>query len=964
MTRARGALALLLVLFARSLSAGPYDPRLRFRTITTTHFVIHFHTGEERAAERLARIAEEVNVRLAEALGYTPRGRTEIILVDQEDRSNGSATVLPWKAIRIDAAPPTGVEQLGNTDDWLRYVFTHEYAHVLHLDRSSGWARLARAVLGRSEIAFPNLTLPLWQIEGFATLVESESGEGRLHAGDFREIVDEASRAGRFEPLDRVNGGLMDWPSGDGWYAYGARFHEFLVERYGEARVVQLADRTSGRLPFLTSGAFRAVYGKSLGDLWAEFRAWVATRVPPTVDGNLARLTHRGFVVDGPRIDRDGQVWFSAADPNGFPGLYRVSLGGETTHICRRNGGGGLTLGAAVVIFDQLEFVRGTGLQSDLYALDRRTLRVRRLTRGARLVEPDLSPDGRRLAAVEVRGGSRALVVLDTERVLTSPRPLGPSDLMPIARLGDGDDVYASPRWSPDGAMLATEHRRRGGRSQVVVTSSDGHDPRVVVESIGRNVTPDWTSDGTALVFASDRAGGPFALYRVSLRGQGFPSELVYSPPGGATTPAVARDGRCVFVGYTVDGYDLFETQVGMSTIASEQVGSAPVWSQQVESSQPVSDSPAVPGARTYSPWSTFAPRGWMPLVDERDDRWHAGAFVVATDVLGRHVATASVSWALTSGDVPAGGAPRARPDWTASYAYSRWQTVPFAAVDDHTHLFNALDAESSSVIPVSQREQNLDVGLWRAFRRVRWTGTATAAFHREVVTTTVPGEVSSRDRSAARAAWTLLTAREYGYSISLEDGVGVSLTAEAARPALGSDGRGDALAMDARAYVPLGWGRSVLAMRTAAAGSSGDRGVRRLFRLGGADSNAALGAFGSDAITLLRGFENEVFSGTHVALTNVEWRVPLAYPQRGVGTWPLFVRSVHLAAFVDVGHAWTGEWRWRDRKTGVGLELSTDVTAGFGLPLTWTAGVGWGHDGGGQLPDQRSIYLRVGRSF
>ena len=65
---------------------------------------------------------------------------------------------------------------------------------------------------------------------------------------------------------------------------------------------------------------------------------------------------------------------------------------------------------------------------------------------------------------------------------------------------------------------------------------------------------------------------------------------------------------------------------------------------------------------------------------------------------------------------------------------------------------------------------------------------------------------------------------------------------------------------------------------------SSGDPGLRREFRLGGSDGNAALGVFGSDAISLLRGFEDDVVSGTRVTVMNAELRVPVVWPQRGVG--------------------------------------------------------------------------------
>ena len=86
------------------------------------------------------------------------------------------------------------------------------------------------------------------------------------------------------EPIDRVNGGLIAWPSGQGWYAYGARFQEYLVAQYGREKLVELADRTAGRVPFITSGAFKAVYGKSLGELWKEFEATASNvpNAPPT----------------------------------------------------------------------------------------------------------------------------------------------------------------------------------------------------------------------------------------------------------------------------------------------------------------------------------------------------------------------------------------------------------------------------------------------------------------------------------------------------------------------------------------------------------------------------------------------------------------------------------------------------------------------------------------------------------
>jgi hypothetical protein len=173
----------------------------------------------------------------------------QVILVDQTDLANGWATPLPYNTIEITASPPRGESLIGNTDDWLRLVFTHEYTHVVHLSRAGGWIGGLRRVFGRLPLLFPNLTQPLWAIEGIAVWTESSGPDGRLKAGDFRQVLNRAVAAGEFEPLDRANGGLVDWPSGHTPYAYGGFFHQYLASRYGAESLRRLSDDTARRVP-------------------------------------------------------------------------------------------------------------------------------------------------------------------------------------------------------------------------------------------------------------------------------------------------------------------------------------------------------------------------------------------------------------------------------------------------------------------------------------------------------------------------------------------------------------------------------------------------------------------------------------------------------------------------------------------------------------------------------------------
>src|SRR5688572_587989 len=392
----KGLIAGLLLLAATSASASErYDPRLRFRTLRTEHFDIHAHQGEEVMARRLASIAERARRKLQPILGV-PRGRVQVILVVQTDLSNGWATPIPYDTIEITAVAPPPESIIGNTTDWLEVVFTHEYTHILHLDRSRGFMQGVRRVFGRVPPAFPNGFLPVWQIEGLATFEESRmTGQGRIPAGDFRAIVDSAVAAGRFEPIDRASGGLTDWPGGQVPYAYGAYFHQFLADRYGPERLARLADATAGRLPFFGGGAFKKVFGRSASHLWNDFREsrTATASAAGRTDARATRLTRHGFVVTAPRVADDGVIYYGMSNADGFPALMRLPRGGSPERVAWRVGGNRTAVQGDWIVFDQLERVRSVALHSDLFAIKRSGGDVRRLTRGARAADPDLSAD-------------------------------------------------------------------------------------------------------------------------------------------------------------------------------------------------------------------------------------------------------------------------------------------------------------------------------------------------------------------------------------------------------------------------------------------------------------------------------------------------------------------------------------------------------------------------------------------
>ncbi|HXW04901.1 MAG TPA: hypothetical protein VD833_06705 [Vicinamibacterales bacterium] len=934
-----GRLAAVFVLATMAGTAGlegstRYDPRLRFRTISTSRFHIHYHQGEEAEARRLAVIAERVAARLDTTLG-PPSGRVHVVLVDQTDLSNGWATPVPLNLIEITAAAPDPASSIGNTDDWLEMVFAHEYTHVVHLSRSAGWIGGLRKAFGRMPLLFPNLYLPLWQIEGLATFQESAvTRQGRVPAGDFRAILDTAAARSRVDPIDRANGGLVDWPSGNAAYLYGAYFHEYLAGRFGAESLSRLTDETARRLPYLGAPAFKRVFGESLGNLWDGFAAHAA-READVPESAPIRLTRHGFIVTAPRFGPDGRLFYSVVNPHGFPALLAQHPGaGEPVRIANRYLGDGIGFAGRHVIFDQAEIVNQVGLQSDLYAVDADGGPIRRLTREARAADPDVSPDGVTIVCTLQRHDRRDLA---TFRWMPEGGAAVPDTLV-----SEAGTHFSSPRWSPDGRWIAAERSRAGAPSEIVLV--DPVTARVVrtlpAPGRGRSVTPAWTPDG-ALLFAADPDGRGFRIFSSDVEGLEI-RRLAGTGPN-AQFPTTSRDGGTLaFVGYTTEGHDLFSLE--LNTARWDRV-SGLATAAPAPREEPVPDQEA-DRDRAYAAWRWLAPRFWSPTLESDVDELVIGAATGAADVLGRHYYAAEAGWT----------AERARPDWQVAYAYDRWWPALFGSIADDT------DPHRGGLV----RTVEINAGALLPVRRVRWSQSLLAAFHGSTDTvecaTCAPPLDARIDRRALRAGWSLHAARGFGYSISLEEGWRATVSTELVREALGSDADSGSAVADFRGYLPAWPRHGVIAGRIAAATSWGDDRTRREFSAAGNGPQPGGYRFGFDAVGLLRGVDEDDVTGSHAAVLNLDYRLPLARIDRGAGTWPIFVRALHGALFADVGHAWSGRFVLDDVRFSTGAELSVDAVVGFVLPLTLTTGVAWRETTAGDRG--LAAFGRIGRAF
>ena len=288
---------------------------------------------------------------------------------------------------------------------------------------------------------------------------------------------------------------------------------------------------------------------------------------PAVVAPEIRRLTGDGFAVSGPRIIRrrgaasgdGGTVYYSSQGPHRFPDIRAVALaGGSPSHIESRFEGQALSSDGRWLYYDQFEFDGPVAIVADLYAHDLESGRVRRLSHGARLTDPDIDSTGTRLVAVRAREGGKRLAMWRVGRAADGAPALSKE---PAREFGSPGCQYATPRWSPDAARIAAVRQCTGSLPTIVEIAADGGGERVLASG-GRNLTPTWSPDGQVVLFVSDREGRRFKLYSVGSPGSSASSSspaLVLDAPGGIMWPDVSADGgTVVFTSLTQDGYDVF----------------------------------------------------------------------------------------------------------------------------------------------------------------------------------------------------------------------------------------------------------------------------------------------------------------------------------------------------------------------------------------------------------------------
>jgi len=943
MKRLLGVMCLLWAVPAAAI----VDPFLDWRTLESRHFAIHYPHELEAEARRALGIAESVHEELSVELNWTPRRRTQVVLTDQFDLSNGFASPLPYNYIYLFLTPPDGLHSLADYDNWLELLITHEYTHTLHLDRARAFPKGARAALGRNPLLFPNIFNPTWLIEGLAVHKETdvERGVGRGQSALFDMKMRMELESG-FKPFDQVGmDGVTAWPAGRIPYLYGAYFFQYLEAVHGEDSVYDLIENYSNNvIPYLLNRNFRQTLADEQGwgpdgkDLWWDFESWLRDRFQPGTDAireqgvvSGERLTEHGYQTASPRALADGRVFYLRADAGSEPTLMQWTEDHGSREVAELFANGRLDVHReAGAIVAMPEVCRNRNLYYDLFHVDLDTGRRSRLTRCSRYRDAVWHPDGQQLAASRIEGGQASLDRLDANGEY----------LESLWEMDDGS-VPGRMDWSPDGRHIAMALWRPDQGWTLGLFDVETRDWQELLADAALVGDPRFTPGGDALLFSSEH-GGVYNLRRLDLD-SGYISQLS-NVLGGAFSPSQAvADGPIFHVGYTASGYDLFRLQpmpdiapiaaIGDGLPASDRPAFSP---QQYE--------PASGEDRSYRPWSTLRPTSWFPLVRATESFTEVGVSVASFDALQIHQYAAAVMYEPTE-DLASGALAYG---WADRFSIALTRIHDYDSVEVEENEWDILRvrqedrAEALFALPVTRQDWSFVTWLGGSYSRDRDRRVAEDVFRR-------PSYVSG----AAGLAMDLDTSSSYLRSISPNRGRTIRVLAES-NEAFGSDFSGEVYSLDWQEFLPLG-GEHVLVLSGLQAWGT-ER--PRPFRLGGVnpvDMQAASSVFDRRRYPL-RGYE-EALEGRRMRLLGAEWRFPISRPERAFTRFPLGTRQFSGRVYTQSGAVWDFGDNPDLSRRNVGAELVADMNIFYRLNFRLRLGVAQGQDEGGDT----QAYLLLG---
>ena len=923
-----------LVILPAAHAAAPSD---NWKTLESEHFKIHTLAEHLAVAKRIGVISERLHSRLSKVFNWQSKDKIRVVVTDEHDLANGSATPLPYNTMTIRLSPADKVSRLDDYDDWLSLLIEHELVHILHLDKGHGKIKKLRQVFGRFVFLFPNIFQPSWFIEGLATFHETHKGVGRGQSNSFEMFMREEVEKGIL-PVATVNLPPDSQPLSR-HYLYGVYFYQFLNETYGYETVHKMiASYSDNIIPFAINSNSKRVFGKDVTTLWAEFSVYLKKRFSTQIallnqsELKLGKMFDEKAIALSNIDTLDEQtIVYIEDDLESLPYLVS-SVGGKKQSLVRVNRNSYFDVGSKESIYiSQPEYCDEYRFYYDLYRYDVVNEEITKLTECSRYKHIVASSDNK-LLAVKTIAAIPQIDLLDKN-----------AKLIKTLWKGKYGDVISDIDWSEKrNSFLVTKKQLNQSWNiyEIDLLTQQWVDV-IAGEAVYSQAKYNQDQDG--IIFSSDRSG----VYNIYKKSFSKTNVMAVTNVGtGAFSPLTYND-QLYYQKFSRHGYQLLKTDLKPAKVVKIKE----IINSEKTASLNQDDARAEFKLSDYSPLEDLKPAYWFPIFSFQDNASSLGFTTSSQDSLLQHGYQLSAIAGIDQEDLSG----------NFSYYYQNWLSLRFTK--ENTVYSDPVTDLTTLIRTNVQSQINFSLPVTKL--NAQWRFSLGLIESHDEDTYRAPGVTGFNEQNDGLLGLSIYfnSKKKFMKSHSAETGRDVLLVSESS-DVFNSDFSGVANMLDWREYFNLG-GHHNLALRYVVA--EADLGMRA-YKLGGLKNDwenyTILNPRFSRPVFnkrnfALRGYSDNTQIGNNLELFSAEWRFPLLHVEKGIMAPPVGIIKHSGRLFAEAGASWTDNQQ-KNIISSAGLEWLVDLNLFYRL----TPQIRFGYAKALDDIEDEVYYLKVGGSF